>query len=59
MPRYKVKECRHRPSNFLGTTWITSFENNLRQDWDGTLPFNDTWIVCVYYEHPVQLWGRD
>lgn len=59
MPRYKVKECGHRPSNFLGTTGIISFENNLRQDRDGTLPFNDTWIISVYYEYHVQLQGRD
>jgi len=59
MPRYKLKECGHRPSNFLGTTWVISFGNNLCQDSDGTLPFNDTWIISVCYKYPVQLQGCD
>lgn len=58
MPRYKVRACGHRPSNFLGTAWVRPFENSLCQDWAGTLPFNYSWIVSVYQEIPVQLWGR-
>lgn len=43
--RNEQRGCR--PSNFLGSIEITSFEIILRQDWDGMLPFGDTCSIST------------